>query len=165
MMINCAVERQCRLQSALLEKVETVMLERIHDKVCMLPDTWFVPLLPFYMPFPPLSPPPPPPPVLSHQIPVVRVHAVKALELLQDPESTVQAALVKLLESDPSPEVRKTVLSVIAITDDALPGEHAACEGRGEFLLLASFHFLTSHYQSHSRPEGPDQKRRLLAAL
>lgn len=72
-----------------------------------------------------------PPPVLSHQIPVVRVHAVKALELLQDPESTVQAALVKLLESDPSPEVRKTVLSVIAITDDALPGEHTACEGQG----------------------------------
>ena len=130
MMINCAVERQCRLQSTLLEKVETVMLERIHDKVCMLPDTWFVPLLhAFPSTIPP--PPPPPPPSCPHQIPVVRVHAVKALELLQDPESTVQAALVKLLESDPSPEVRKTVLSVIAITDDALPGEHMACEGQG----------------------------------
>ena len=58
-----------------------------------------------------------------NQIPAVRVHAVKALELLQSEES-VQMELAKLLEGDPNADVRKTVLSVIVVTKDTLPGEH-----------------------------------------
>ena len=49
-----------------------------------------------------------------NQIPAVRVHAVKALELLQSEES-VQMELAKLLEGDPNADVRKTVLSVIVV--------------------------------------------------
>lgn len=105
------------------------MLERIHDKVCMLADMCFVNKL-----LSPLSPRP-------LQIPVVRVHAVKALELLQDAESTVQEELVKLLEGDPSPEVRKAVLSVIAITDDTLPGEHMEHVAQRVSCHSVSFHY------------------------
>ena len=32
--------------------------------------------------------------------------------------------LAKLLEGDPNADVRKTVLSVIVVTKDTLPGEH-----------------------------------------
>ena len=32
-MVNCAVERGCRIQSSLLEAVREVMLKRIRDKV------------------------------------------------------------------------------------------------------------------------------------
>ena len=52
---------------------------------------------------------------------MVRVHAAQALELLQE-DTAVQEELVVLLERDPSPDVRRAILGMIAITDCTLPG-------------------------------------------
>ena len=54
------------------------------------------------------------------QISMVRVHAAQALELLQE-DTAVQEELVVLLERDPSPDVRRSILGMIAITDCTLP--------------------------------------------
>ena len=52
----------------------------------------------------------------------MRVHALLALELFQN-ESSVVVELLRLLQTDPSPEVRRTALHVTAVTDQTLPGE------------------------------------------
>ena len=50
------------------------------------------------------------------------MNAVLGLELLQNSDGPVPDALLQLLEWDPSPDVRKTVLSIIGISDKTLPG-------------------------------------------
>ena len=55
------------------------------------------------------------------QAPVVRTHAVQALELLQD-DVSLQEVLVDLLERDPSPDVRTVVLKTIATSDHTFAG-------------------------------------------
>ena len=64
-------------------------------------------------------------PLLNHQIPVVRAHAVSALELLQDPspQCPVTTAMLELMAKDSSPEVRKAILNKIAVSNRALSGE------------------------------------------
>ena len=52
---------------------------------------------------------------------MVRVHAVQALELLQE-DVSLQEELARLLERDPSPDVRRATLNTIVITDHTLPG-------------------------------------------
>ena len=104
-MLNCAVERGCRIQSSLLEAVREVMLERIRDKVYTETHTHHM--------------------VKQHhklQTPVVRVHAAKALELLQE-DVSLQEELVGLLQSDPSPDVRRAVLNTVVVSDHTLPGQ------------------------------------------
>lgn len=53
----------------------------------------------------------------------MRVHAVQALELLQE-DVLLQEELAGVLERDPSPDVRRTTLNTIVITDHTLPGEY-----------------------------------------
>ncbi|CAI8041284.1 Condensin complex subunit 3 [Geodia barretti] len=57
---------------------------------------------------------------IRDKIPVVRVHAVQALELLQE-DVSLQEELARLLERDPSPDVRRATLNTIVITDHTLP--------------------------------------------
>ena len=104
-MINCAVERGCHIQSSLLEAVREVMLKRIRDKVQRHTHTHHM--------------------VKQHhklQTPVVRVHAAKALELLQE-DVLLQEELVGLLQSDPSPDVRIAVLNTIVVSGHTFPGQ------------------------------------------
>lgn len=60
------------------------------------------------------------------QIPVVRIHAVSALEFLQDPnpDSPVTSAFLSLMAKDNSPEVRRCILNKIALTDGSLSGQY-----------------------------------------
>ena len=64
-------------------------------------------------------------PLSLPQVPVVRVHAVAALELLQDgenPQCPVVGTLLELLRGDSSPEVRRSALSKILVTNSTLQG-------------------------------------------
>jgi len=55
---------------------------------------------------------------------VVRVHAVCALQLFQEPDPDCPATevLLELMEKDSSPDVRRCVLTNIAATDKSLSG-------------------------------------------
>ena len=59
------------------------------------------------------------------QIPVVRAQAASSLEFLQDPspQCPVTNALLSLMEKDSSPEVRRTILNKIAVSNRTLSGE------------------------------------------
>ena len=62
--------------------------------------------------------------LVSFQIPVVRCHAAASLEFFQDPspQCPVVTALLELMGKDSSPEVRRTILSKIAVTNRTLSG-------------------------------------------
>ena len=61
---------------------------------------------------------------LPFQIPVVRANAASGLEFLQDPspQCPVTTALLSLMEKDSSPEVRRAILSRIAVSNRTLAG-------------------------------------------
>ena len=60
----------------------------------------------------------------SIQIPVVRCHAAASLEYFQDPspQCPVVTALLELMEKDSSPDVRRTILGKIAVSNRTLSG-------------------------------------------
>ena len=70
---------------------------------------------------------------LPSQIPLVRVNAVSALELLQEPvpDCPITIALLSLLAKDSSPDVRRRVLAIIGISNTTLPGK---CLAPGLYL-------------------------------
>ena len=112
--MNGAAEEFSVVGEDRLDRIREAMLLRLHDKVCP----------------PPPSPPPPQCPsvrcawCLPPQIPVVRVHAVLALEFLQstDPMCPVIPIFLELMAKDPSPDVRRCILNKIGVSDQSLPG-------------------------------------------
>lgn len=54
----------------------------------------------------------------------MRVHAVSALEFLQDPvpDCPVTSALLDLMAKDSSPEVRRCILNKIPVSDRSFAG-------------------------------------------